>query len=175
LRDLRREWFNLAQGRTAFEVSDPQHVPNFLKLAVEQSGCRYEDGLRMAPIHFIRVAHGRLALVPCGGPLKTTQRAFDLSDLQKPLAIKFPFLAYPDGIGASGDAPGFLTWDKDAGFFRAETTLDISNTPARYTYRFDGPPSNFVLLRVEVRRNGIGDWTTIWDAPRLSDLAKPNQ
>src|SRR5437868_10377801 len=77
-RDLRREWFSLAHGRTDFDVSDPESVPSFLRLAAEQSGCRYKDGLKIAPVHFLRVANDQLALVPCGGSLRTTQRAFDL-------------------------------------------------------------------------------------------------
>jgi hypothetical protein len=45
-RDVRREWYNLAQGRTEFEVSAPELVPSFLRLAADQSGCRYIDGLK---------------------------------------------------------------------------------------------------------------------------------
>jgi hypothetical protein len=173
-RDLRREWFNLAQGRTEFEISDPELVPSFLRLAAEQSGCRYRDGLKVAPARFLRIANSRLALVACWGPLKTTQRAFDLSNLQKPVVIRFPFLTYPDGIGTSDNAPGFLTRESGTEFFRAETTSDMANTTrARYTYRFDGA-SNFVVLRVEIQRGGVGEWTEIWNAPRWSSLVKPN-
>src|SRR4051812_16346268 len=104
--DLGREWVNLAQGRTEFEVSDPELVPSFLRLAAEQSGCRYRDGIKVAPARFLRIANRRLALVACWGPIKTTQRAFDLSNLQKPIVVRFPLPAYPDGIGTSDDAPG---------------------------------------------------------------------
>ncbi|MGY4474431.1 hypothetical protein [Bradyrhizobium sp. USDA 3364] len=171
--DPRREWSSLARGRTEFEVSDPELVPSFLKLAADQSSCKYKEGLKIAPVHFLRIANRRLALVTCYGPLKSTQRAFDLSNPRKPFLVKFPLLAYPDGIGTSDDAPGFMNWDRQTSLFRAETTSDVSNvTRERYTYRFGG--YDFVLLRVEVQRDGVGEWAPLWDAPRLDDLlAKP--
>jgi hypothetical protein len=172
-RDLRREWSDLAHGRTEFEVSNPELVPSFLRLAAGKSGCQYENGLRVAPLHFLHIAGRRLALIACSGLVKATQRAFDLSDLQKPLALTFPIVGYPDGIGTSNDAPGFLSWDREAGLFKAEATSDVvSAARGWYTYRFDGV-SGFVLLRLEVQRDGIPEW--IWEAPRWSDLAKPNK
>jgi hypothetical protein len=173
-RDLRREWVNLAQGRTDFEVSEPELLPSFLRLAAEQSGCRYREGLKVAPVRFVRIAISRLALVACWEPVHTTQRAFDLSNLQKPVVVRFPVLVYPDGIGTSDVAPGLLNWEKGSNLFQAETTSDLAyTTRLRYTYRLDGG-SNFVLLRVEVQREGVGEWAPLWDAPRLSSFAKPN-
>ena len=173
-RDPRREWFNLAQGRTEFEVSDPELVPSFLRLAAEQSGCLYRDGLKVAPLRFLRVANSRLVLIACWGSLKGTVRAFDLSNLRKPVAIRFPVVAYPDGIGTSDDAPGVLTWESETGLFQAETTSDVAyTTRTRHTYRFDGT-SSFVVLRVEIQRDGAGEWIEIWKAPRWSSLVKPN-
>lgn len=173
-RDLRREWASLAQSRTEFEVSDPELLPSALKLAAEQSDCRYQEGLKLVPARFFSIGDSRLALIPCKQSWKTFQRAFDLSSLQKPAIIRFPILASPDGIGTSADAPGFLTRDTETGFFKAETTSDIAyTTRARYTYRFDGP-SNFVVLRVEIQRDGVGDWVAIWDTLRWADFVKPN-
>jgi hypothetical protein len=49
-RDVRREWSDLAKGRTEFEVSDPTLVSSQLALAVEQSGCRhYEELIKGIP------------------------------------------------------------------------------------------------------------------------------
>jgi hypothetical protein len=68
-RDVRREWSDLAKGRTEFEVSDPTLVPRQLVLAFEQSGCRhYEQLIEGAPIRFIVLRDRRFAIVllSCG-------------------------------------------------------------------------------------------------------------
>src|SRR3954447_6080449 len=108
LRDLRREWYNLAQGRTDFEVADLAQVPGSLSLAAEHSSCRYKEGLEVAPIRFLYTANRRLAIVTCWGPLQSRQRVFDLSDLRRPMELQFPIAAYPDGFSASIAAPGFV-------------------------------------------------------------------
>jgi hypothetical protein len=168
-RDTRREWYSLAQGRTEFEVSDPALMPSLLGLAAEQSGCRYKEGLTVAPVRFLSVASRRLAIVTCWGSLKSHQRVFDLSNLQKPMEVQFPFAVPPKGFSTSADAPGFITWERETGLFRAETTSDVAYSPrVRYTYRLDGGLDGFVVLRVEVQRDGVGEWATIWDAPRWS-------
>lgn len=173
--DLRREWYNLAHERTEFEISDLQQLPGSLRLAAEHFGCRYKEGIGVVPVRFVRTANRRVAIVTCWGPLKSHQRVFDLSDLQRPVELQFPIAVPPVGFGASSAAPGFVTWEKETGLFRTETTSDVAySSRERYTYRLDGGESGFVVLRVEVQRDGVGEWITIWDAPRWSGLAKPN-
>lgn len=174
LREARQEWSNLARRRTEFEVSSPELLPSALRLAAEQSGCGYRDGFQVAPARFFSKGSNRLALVSCWRMMKATQRAFDLSDLQKPAIVRIPILGYPDGIGTSVDAPGFLTRDAATGLFHAETTSDmVGTTRGRYTYRYDAP-ANFVMLRVEIQKDGVGDWITIWDTPKWSSFAIAN-
>jgi hypothetical protein len=173
-RDLRREWYDLARGRFDFEVSELSQVPRSLSLAANHYDCDYAKGLEMKPIHFLRSANRRLAIVACWKAVKSHQQVFDLSDLQKPIELQFPTAAYPDGFTASNAAPGLLTWDREADVFRAETASDMVPSPrARYTYRLDGMNA-FTVLRVEFQRADVEEWTTIWDAPRWSSLTKPN-
>jgi hypothetical protein len=63
----------------------------------------------VAPVRFLSVASRRLAIVTCWGPLTSHQRVFDLSNLQKPMKIQFPFAVLPEGFSTSADAPGFIT------------------------------------------------------------------
>ena len=84
-RDLRREWYDLARGRFDFEVSELSQVPRSLSLAANHYDCDYAKGLEMKPIHFLRSANRRLAIVACWKAVKSHQQVFDLSDLQKPI------------------------------------------------------------------------------------------
>jgi hypothetical protein len=173
--DLRREWQKIAQGRTEFEVSDLAQVPSSLSLAAEHSRCRYKEGIKVAPVRFLYTASRCVAIVTCWGPLKSHQQVFDLSDLQRPKELQFPIAVYPDGFSASIAAPGFVAWERETGMFRAATTSDVAySSRTRYTYRLDGGADGFVVLRVEVQGDGVGEWITIWDAPRWSSLAKPD-
>jgi hypothetical protein len=93
--------------------------------------------------------------------------------------MELPYLSQPDGFGTI-DAPGLITWKKEAGVFQAETSSDLmcSSPPVRHTYRLGQTRSraSFVVVRVEVQKDecGQGQWTTIWEAPRWSLLVKPN-
>jgi hypothetical protein len=162
-RDGRREWYNLAQGRTEFEVSDPALVPAQLALAAEQSGCRFKEGIKTAPVRFMRLENRRLAIVFCPGLIGTHQ-VFDLSNLQKLTIVELPFLAQPNGFGTTA-RPGWITREKETEVFQAETGSDLKPSPrVRHTYRFDA--NGFVVVRVDVQQYGTREWTTIWDAPR---------
>jgi len=174
-RDLRRKWNVLAQGRTDFEVSELTQLPTSLSVAAGRSHCRYKEGLEIAPVRFLHTASRRLAIVTCWGPLKSFQRVFDLSDLRRPIELQFPIPAYPEGFSTSTVAPGFLNWETGTGLFRTETTSDVAySSRARFTYRLDDGDHGFVLVRLEVQRDGVGPWMTIWDASRWSTLGKPN-
>jgi hypothetical protein len=171
LRDVRREWSALAQGRTEFEVSDAAAVPAQLDLAAEQSGCQYKANTKAAPVRFMRLEGRRLAIVFCSGIIGSHQ-VFDLSNLQKPTLVELPFLAQPNGFGTT-TRPGLITWEKETGFFRAVTGSDLKpSLRVRHTYRFD--TNGFVIVRVEVQQDGFDGWTTIWDAPRWLFPVKPN-
>ena len=168
-RDVRREWYVLAQGRTEFEVSDPALVPSQLALAAEHSGCRYKEDIKAAPVRFMRLEGRRLAIVFCSGIIGSHQ-VFDLSNLRRPTLVELPFVAQPDGFGTTA-RPGWITWEKETGVFQAETGSDVMPRPrVRHTYRFGA--DGFVIVRVEVQQDGVGEWTTIWDAGRWSLPAK---
>jgi hypothetical protein len=68
IQDPRREWFKLADGRTEFEISDPNLMPKPLATAVEQSNCgNYKERMKETPVRFLRVKNQRLAIVFCPG------------------------------------------------------------------------------------------------------------
>jgi hypothetical protein len=90
---------------------------------------------------------------------------------QKPTLVELPFLAQPDGFGTTA-RPGWITWERETGVFQAETGLDVvGSRRIRHTYRVGA--NGFVIVRVELQQDGVGEWTTIWDAPRWSFPAKP--
>jgi hypothetical protein len=174
--ELLREWYSIAKGRTEFDISDPALVPGQLALAAKQSGCRYEDTIKEMPVRFITVDKRRLAFVFCFGIVGSHQ-VFDLSTLRGPKLLEFPFLSQPDGFGTT-DAPGVITWDKEAGVFQAETGTDICpSLRIRHTYRpgVTRSGASFVIVRVEAQEDGCGrgEWTMIWEAPLWSTLARP--
>ena len=78
--ETRREWGTLANGRTEFEVSDAALLPSTLALAAEQSGCRYKDDIKDAPVRFMRPEGRRLAIVFCSGIIGSHQ-VFDVSNV----------------------------------------------------------------------------------------------
>ena len=162
-RDMRREWINLAVGRSKFEVSDPSQVPSQLARAAEQSGCRFKLGIADKPVRFIVFNGRRLAIVFCPAVAHGSDQLFDLSDrnLVQPKLMELPFLRAPDGFATTA-RPGFVTW-KDAGILMSETGSDNSCGRLRHNYRFDG--NGFVVFRVEYQQacNQSG-WTTLWDA-----------
>ncbi|VIO80557.1 hypothetical protein CI41S_73980 [Bradyrhizobium ivorense] len=171
LLDAAREWYAIAHGRKDFEVSDPGLVPALLGLAAEQAGCRYKEDIATNPVRFMHLVGRRLAIVFCPG-ISGSHQVFDLSNLRKPTMIALPLAVPPDGFGAT-TKPGRITWEKDAGVFRAETGSDVMPSPrVRHTYRFES--NGFVVVRVEVQKDGVGDWATIWDAPRWALPANPN-
>jgi hypothetical protein len=96
-RDVLEEWRRISNGRTDFEISDLASVPNRLVLAAKQSGCDYIEGIKTAPIHFIHLKDQRLAIVFCYAIVGWHQ-VFDLSNLQEPSLVRFPFLAQPKGF-----------------------------------------------------------------------------
>ena len=162
-RDVLEEWRRISNGRTDFEISDLALVPNRLALAAKQSGCDYKEGIKTAPVHFIRLKDQRLAILFCFAIIGSHQ-VFDLSNLQEPSLVRFPFLAQPKGFGTTA-RPGGITFEKETGVFMAVTGSDLLSSPLlRHTYRFEAP-RGFVVVRVEVNQDGVGEWTTIWDAP----------
>ena len=172
---LKREWAIASKGRPEFEVSDAALLPSTLALAVEQSGCRYKDGIKDAPVRFIRPEGRRLAIVFCSGIAVGSHQVFDVRNVLKPTLVELPFLAQPDGFGTTA-WPGWITWEKGDKVFRAETGSDTSFARLRHIYRVDRGTGSFVIVRVEFTPH-IGtkdEWTTIWDAPKWSFPAKPN-
>jgi hypothetical protein len=120
-RDVRREWSNLAKGRTEFEVSDPTLVPSQLALAVEQSGCRhYEQLIKGAPIRFVVLGDRRFAIVLCSvGLASNSHQLFDLtgsSNLEKPKLVQLPFFEQPDGFGTTPTPGGDHVEKRNRGF-----------------------------------------------------------
>jgi hypothetical protein len=166
--ETRREWSTLANGRTEFDVSDPASLPSTLVLAAEEAGCRYKDDIKDAPVRFMRPEGRRIAIVFCSGTVGSHQ-VFDVSNVLKPTLIELPFLAQPDGFGTT-TRPGWITWQKEAKVFQAETGSDISFARLRHIYRVDRGTGSFVIVRVDFNSHtgGKDEWTTIWDAPRWS-------
>jgi hypothetical protein len=152
--NLSREWHSIANGRTEFDISDPALVPASIARAAEQSGCRYKETIEAVPVRFIAVEKRRLALVFCPGNVVGSHHVFDLSDWKLKL-MELPYLSQPDGFGTT-DAPGLITWKKEAGVFQAETSSDLmcSSPPVRHTYRLGQTRSraSFVIVRVEVQQ-----------------------
>jgi hypothetical protein len=170
-----REWYTLANGRTEFEVSDPALLPSRLALAAEHSGCRYKEGIEQNPISFIKLGSRRLAIVFCHAFVGSHQ-VFDLSNLERPRTVEFPFLAQPGRFGTTV-RPGGITWKKEVGIFQAVMGSDMLPTMrVRHTYRFEENQHSptFVIVRVEGQWvPGPDEWTTIWDAQRWSFPALP--
>ena len=165
-RDVLEEWRRISNGRTDFEISDLALVPNQLALAAKQSGCDYKEGIKTAPVHFIRIKDQRLAILFCFAIIGSHQ-VFDLSNLQEPSLVRFPFLAQPKGFGMP-TRPGVISFEKETGVFMAVTGSDLLPSPSvRHTYRF-AAPRGFVVVRVEFQQDGLSEWTTLWDAPDWS-------
>jgi hypothetical protein len=176
-RSVGKEWRDLANGRSDFDVSDPALLPGLLALAAEQSGCNYIDVIKEVPVRFISVDKRRLALVLCQSGINRSHQVFDLSNLRKPKRLELPFLARPDGFGTTA-TPGAITWNREAGVFQAEIGTDLCpSARLRHTYRLAQIQSSasFVIIRVEVQREACsqGEWTTIWDAPQWALPTKP--
>jgi hypothetical protein len=171
-----REWDSLSHKRTEFEVLDAALVPSRLALAAEHSNCRYKEEIDQNPIRFIKLGSRRLAIVYCWAIIGS-HKVFDLSDLQNPRLVEFPFLAEPEGFGTTA-SPGWITWNKEAGVFQAQTAGSdlLPTTRVRHTYRFDETLGNspFVIVRVEVQNvPGPDEWTSIWEAKRWAFPAPP--
>jgi hypothetical protein len=166
---LKREWIAASKGQPEFEVSDAALLPSTLALAAEQSGCRYKDDIKDKPIRFIRPEGRRLAVVFCSGTAVGSHQVFDVRNVMKPKLVEFPFLAQPDGFGTTA-TPGWITWEKGATVFQAETGSDDSAARMRHTYRLDRSTGSFAVVRVEFTpdRGTKDGWITIWDAPKWS-------
>jgi len=167
-RDALREWQNLANGRTEFEIADPALVPKPLALAIEQSDCRYKDDIQHRPIRIVRVEKQRLAIVFCRFSVVGSDMVFDLDNLQKPKVLAFPHPASKGGFGTT-DLPGAITWKKEAGVLEAEPVTDLACTwRTRYTYRLDKSFAGitFVIVRIQVNKNECrqDEWLTVWEA-----------
>ena len=168
------EWHGLAKGRKEFEVSDPALLPSRLVLAAQQSGCNYKEQIKEAPTRFITVPSHRFVIVFCSR-IGGSHQVFDFSNLQRPRLVEFPFIAHPEGFGTTSD-PGWITWNTETGILQAVTGSDLCPTPSgRHTYQLTAQSRGFVLLRVEIQHPGcgVGEWTTIWDAPQWSPLTRP--
>jgi hypothetical protein len=168
----RREWQELAKGRTEFEVSDPASVPSSLADAAEQSGCRYKDDVKEIPIRFVSVGnYFRLAIVFCRFNVTGSHQIYDFSSRtskQKPRVIELPVATRPEGF-RSTSTPGIITWKNESGILEAESRSDLCSDPGgRHTYRFLN--TGFVLTRVEAASTSCGPdkWTTIWQSSHWS-------
>jgi len=176
----RREWQNLAKGRTEFEVSDLALVPSSLADAAEQSGCRYKDDVKEIPIRFVSVGdYFRLAIIFCRFNVTGSHQIYDFSSRaskQKPRVIELPVITRPEGF-RSTSTPGMITWKNESGILEAKSTSDLCSDPGgRHTYRFLNH-TGFVLTRVEVTRTSCDpdEWTTIWQSSHWSfPLHAPN-
>ncbi|WP_156402757.1 MULTISPECIES: hypothetical protein [unclassified Bradyrhizobium] len=170
----RREWGNLANGRTEYEVSDPALLPSTLSLAAEEAGCRYKDDMKDAPARFMRPEGRRIAIVFCSA-ITGSHQIFDVSNVMKPTLIELPIIAHPDGF-RSTPRPGWITWDREAKVFLAESGSDISLAKLRHVYRMESGSGSFVIVRVQFnpRIDGKDEWMTIWEAPRWSFPTTPN-
>jgi hypothetical protein len=165
--DARSEWFNLAKGRTEFEVSDPALVPSRLILAAKHAGCKIEEGIESSPVEFTKIGGSRLAIIFCWS-IVGSHKVFDLSTLQRPRLVTFPFIKMPEGFGTT-DRPGWITREKETSIFQAVTGSDMKPSwDVRHTYQFN-EHWGFVVIRVEVKgMPGHDEWTAIWEAPRWS-------
>jgi hypothetical protein len=144
-RDVRREWSDLAKGRTEFEVSDPTLVPRQLVLAFEQSGCRhYEQLIEGAPIRFIVLRDRRFAIVLCPvGMANNSHQLFDLagsSNLEKPKLVQLPFYEQPDGFGTT-PTPGAITWNSEVGVLSFALNSGAPNVAKTNGRRFGMHPT----------------------------------
>jgi hypothetical protein len=167
-----KEWYSLADKRTDFEVSDPTLLPRRLILAVENSNCRYKETIKEQPVRFTELGSRRLAIVFCFGVSFGSHEVFDLSNLQWPRLMEFPFFfAQAEGFGTTSQ-PGHITWEKETGIFQAILGSDqLPSFEVRHTYRFSEAFRNaaFVVVRVEVKQALSPDaWTALWEAPRWS-------
>ena len=124
---LKSEWSAVSKGRTEFEVSDAALLPSTLALAAEQSGCSYKDDIKNAPVRFMRPESHRLAIVFCSGIIGSHQ-IFDVSNVLRPRLLELPFLVQPEGVGTTA-RPGWITWEKEANVFQAETGSDMLPSP----------------------------------------------
>jgi hypothetical protein len=165
--EAKREWYDLAKGRTEFEVSNPDLLPSQLIPALFHTGCRIKEGIESNPVRFTKIASRRLAVVFCPS-VTGTHIVIDLSALHRPRVLEFPFIGMPAGFGTTL-RPGWITWDKDSSIFRAVIGSDMKPSwDIRHTYQFDDY-RGFVLLRVEAKgMPGYDEWMTIWEAPRWS-------
>jgi hypothetical protein len=162
------------QGRDEFEISDPAQVPRQVARAAEQAGCHYIDQITDHPLRFLKIDWRRLVLVYCNGIIGTHQ-VFDLEDMRRPQRLEFPVMSAETGFGTT-HRPGMITWNKDLGVFEAQKGSDLCPSPRiRHVYRLSGKESGFVLIRIGLMKDGCGDgsWSTIWEAPKWSELAGP--
>jgi hypothetical protein len=164
-REVLQEWIKVSNGRTDFEISDPASVPKFLARFAKQSGCVYEAEIDHHPIRFMRLKGARLSIIFCRAGIEGSHQVFDLTDLQKPKVLQFPFLAIPSGFGTT-DSPGGIDYQRDKDVFQAERGSDTNPAVVRHVYRFDY--LGFVVTRIELKKGYGAEWTTIWEAPPWS-------
>jgi len=160
--EVHQEWSRASNGRTDFELSDPALVPKFFVLFAKQSGCEYEADIKDHPIRFMRIKSHRLSIVFCRSGPFGSHYAFDLTNLQNPKVAPFPILVHPNGFGTT-DSPGWIEYQQDAGVFQAEPRSDYRVNEVRYSYRYDDN-FGFVVTRVELKKDLVSQWTTIWDS-----------
>jgi hypothetical protein len=160
-REVRQQWHKVLNGRTDFEISDPALVPKFLERFAEQSRCSYGADIGRHPIHLMSLKGARLAIILCRPGLVASHRVFDLTDLQRPKVLHFPFLATPSGFGTT-DSPGGIDYQRDRDIFLAESGSDINPAVLRHVCRYDY--LGFTVARVELRKDYGAEWTTIWEA-----------
>lgn len=165
--EARREWFDVAKGRTDFEVSDPALLPTRLVLAAKHTGCKIDEGIERSPVQFTKIGGRRLAIIFCHA-IVGSHKVFDVTSLQRPALVSFPFMKMPAGFGTT-DRPGWITREKETSTFLAVSGSDMKPSwDVRHTYRFD-EYLGFVVIRVEVKgMPGYDEWAAVWETPRWS-------
>jgi hypothetical protein len=167
-----RQWAAIANGRTEFDVADPELVPTHLALALSRTACRWKDVIKEAPLQFFSVENQRLAKVTCFG-FGYWHQIFDLSALTNPKALQLPVVS-TEGFKATGRL-GSIAWNPESKLLESVGSSDQCGGPGvRHTYRWID--REFSVIRVELSPEncgGRGPWTTIWEAPQWTLIQRP--
>jgi hypothetical protein len=167
-----RQWKNVANGRTEFDVVDPALVPSQLALAFSRSGCQWEKVIKEVPLYIFKIQNQRLAKVTCFG-FGYWQQIFDVSELTNPKALEFPVVS-AEGFRSTSRL-GSIAWKPESGLLESVASSDQCGGPGvRHTYRWID--RGFSVIRVELSPENCGwqgPWTTIWESPQWSLIERP--
>jgi hypothetical protein len=169
-REAHRQWSDVANGRTEFDISDPALLPTQLALVASRSGCRWKDVIKDVPVHVFKIGNRRFAKVTCFG-FGYLQQIYDLRNRTNPEALEFPVASSPEGFSTTSRL-GSITWKPESGLLESVGSSDQCGTSGiRHTYRWIN--EQFSVIRVEISPENCdsnGPWTTIWEAPQWSSL-----